>query len=84
MTNMHGSTGDLVLLGTRTENLEPLFYDLTHELNWDLGGSGSNLRTPACCLGKARCEWACYRHPGCLPRSDHALPGRDPSSRLPL
>ncbi len=60
MTNMHGSTGDLVLLGTRTEELEPLFYDLTHDLNWDLGGSGSNLRTPSCCLGKARCEWACY------------------------
>lgn len=59
MTNMHGSTGDLVLLGTRTENLEPLFYELTHDLNWDLGGSGSNLRTPACCLGKARCEWSC-------------------------
>ena len=60
MTNFHGSTGDLVLLGTRTEELEPLFYDLTHDLNWDLGGSGSNLRTPANCIGKSRCEWACY------------------------
>ncbi|MEJ2691040.1 MAG: sulfite reductase, dissimilatory-type subunit alpha, partial [Deltaproteobacteria bacterium] len=26
----------------------------------DLGGSGGNLRTPSCCLGKARCEWSCY------------------------
>ncbi len=60
MTNMHGSTGDLVLLGTRTENLEPLFYELTHDLKQDLGGSGSNLRTPACCVGPARCEWGCY------------------------
>ncbi len=60
MTNFHGSTGDLVLLGTTTEQLEPLFYDLTHDLEWDLGGSGSNLRTPACCIGKARCEWSCY------------------------
>ena len=60
MTNMHGSTGDMVLLGTTTENLEPLFYDLTHDLKQDLGGSGSNLRTPACCLGKARCEWAMF------------------------
>ncbi|MCK4992628.1 MAG: dissimilatory-type sulfite reductase subunit alpha, partial [Bacteroidales bacterium] len=59
MTNMHGSTGDLVLLGTTTDQLEPLFYELTHDLNWDLGGSGSNLRTPACCLGKARCEYSC-------------------------
>jgi sulfite reductase alpha subunit len=60
MTNMHGSTGDMVLLGTRTENLEPFFWDLTHDLNQDLGGSGSNLRTPSCCLGQSRCEWSCY------------------------
>ena len=60
MTNMHGSTGDLVLLGTRTENLEPFFWDLTHDLKQDLGGSGSNLRTPSCCLGQSRCEWSCY------------------------
>jgi len=58
--NMHGSTGDIVFLGTTTEQLEPIFYDMTHELDQDLGGSGSNLRTPSCCLGKARCEWACY------------------------
>jgi sulfite reductase alpha subunit len=25
----------------------------------DLGGSGSNLRTPEGCVGKARCEWSC-------------------------
>jgi sulfite reductase alpha subunit len=60
MTNMHGSTGDMVLLGTTTPNLEPLFYELTHDLNQDLGGSGSNLRTPSCCLGQSRCEWSCY------------------------
>jgi len=60
MTNMHGSTGDLVLLGTTTDQLEPIFWDATHELGMDLGGSGGNLRTPSCCLGKARCEWSCY------------------------
>ena len=60
MTNMHGSTGDLVLLGTRTEHLEPFFWELTHDLKQDLGGSGSNLRTPSCCLGQSRCEWSCY------------------------
>ena len=60
VTNFHGSTGDLIFLGTRTENLEPLFWDLTHDLKQDLGGSGSNLRTPACCLGESRCEWSCY------------------------
>ncbi|MCE5336342.1 MAG: dissimilatory-type sulfite reductase subunit alpha [Desulfobacteraceae bacterium] len=60
LTNMHGSTGDIVLLGTTTDQLEPLFYELTHELNMDLGGSGSNMRTPESCLGKSRCEWSCF------------------------
>jgi sulfite reductase alpha subunit len=59
MTNMHGSTGDIVFLGTRTENLEPCFADLT-KAGFDLGGSGSAMRTPSCCCGMARCEWACY------------------------
>jgi len=59
LLNMHGSTGDIILLGTTTEQLEPIFYELTHELQQDLGGSGSNLRTPSCCIGKARCEFAC-------------------------
>ena len=59
MTNMHGSTGDIILLGCTTEELEPTFFDLTHELDTDLGGSGSNLRTPSCCVGKARCEYSC-------------------------
>ena len=27
---------------------------------FDLGGSGSGVRTPSCCVGMARCEWACY------------------------
>lgn len=59
LTNMHGSTGDIVFLGTRTDELEPVFNELT-ELGFDLGGSGSDVRTPSCCCGKARCEWACY------------------------
>jgi len=59
LTNMHGSTGDIVFLGTRTEELEPIFKELT-EAGFDLGGSGSCMRTPSCCVGQARCEWACY------------------------
>ncbi len=59
LLNTHGSTGDLVLLGTTTEQLEPIFFDLTHQMKMDLGGSGSDLRTPSCCVGKARCEWSC-------------------------
>lgn len=59
LTNMHGSTGDIIFLGTRTEELEPIFAKLT-QAGFDLGGSGSDVRTPSCCCGKARCEWACY------------------------
>ncbi len=59
LTNMHGATGDIVFLGTKTAELEPTFKELT-EAGFDLGGSGSSLRTPSCCVGQARCEWACY------------------------
>jgi sulfite reductase alpha subunit len=59
LTNMHGSTGDIILLGTKTDELEPTFKELTDN-DFDLGGSGSDMRTPSCCVGPARCEWACY------------------------
>ena len=58
LTNMHGSTGDIILLGTKTENLQPCFDGLS-DAGFDLGGSGSALRTPSACVGPARCEWAC-------------------------
>ena len=41
-------------------SLKRFFGNSTHNLNQDLGGSGSNLRTPSDCVGQARCEWACY------------------------
>ncbi|HOD14396.1 MAG: dissimilatory-type sulfite reductase subunit alpha [Spirochaetes bacterium] len=59
LTNFHGSTGDIILLGTRTENIQKFFDELV-ELGFDLGGSGSVLRTPTGCVGPARCEWACF------------------------
>lgn len=59
MTNFHGSTGDIILLGTDTDQLQPIFDDLS-EAGFDLGGSGSDLRTPSACCGPARCEWSCY------------------------
>ena len=49
LTNMHGSTGDIVFLGCRTEELEPIFDELTKE-GFDLGGSGSDVRTPSLLL----------------------------------
>lgn len=59
LTNLHGSTGDLVLLGTKTDQLEPIFSEL-QKIEFDIGGSGSDVRTPSCCCGMSRCEWACY------------------------
>ncbi len=59
LTNFHGSTGDIILLGTRTENIQKFFDELI-EIGFDLGGSGSVLRTPTGCVGPARCEWACF------------------------
>jgi len=58
LTNFHGSTGDIILLGSPTENLQPCF-DALSEIGFDLGGSGSVLRTPTGCVGPARCEWSC-------------------------
>lgn len=70
VTNMHGSTGDIILLGTTTDELEPTFAELTN-VGFDLGGSGSDLRTPSCCNGMARCEWACYDTMGCTNTVTH-------------
>lgn len=60
LTNMHGSTGDIIFLGSHTPQLEEIFWELTHNINQDLGGSGGNLRTPSACLGMSRCEYACF------------------------
>lgn len=56
--NLHGSTGDIILLGCDTENIQPCF-DALGEIGFDLGGSGGAMRTPSCCVGMARCEKAC-------------------------
>ena len=58
LTNMHGATGDIILLGAPTAALQPCFDDLA-EIGFDLGGSGSDMRTPSCCVGPGRCEYAC-------------------------
>lgn len=59
LTNFHGSTGDIIFLGTTSDELQPTFDDLSDH-GWDLGGSGSALRTPTGCVGPGRCEWACF------------------------
>jgi dissimilatory sulfite reductase alpha subunit len=58
LTNFHGATGDIILLGAPTAELQPCFDDLA-EIGFDLGGSGSDMRTPSCCVGPGRCEYAC-------------------------
>jgi dissimilatory sulfite reductase alpha subunit len=59
LTNFHGATGDAIMLGMKTEHIQPAFDEFS-EAGFDLGGSGSDLRTPSCCVGPARCEHACY------------------------
>src|SRR4030042_859696 len=54
-----GVIGRYSFLATGTDELEPTFAELI-EKDFDLGGSGSDMRTPSCCVGPARCEWACY------------------------
>ncbi len=51
LTNMHGSTGDMVLLGTTTDKLEPIFAEFSSR-GWDLGGSGSALEPRAVALAR--------------------------------
>ena len=67
----------------RPTNWSPTFKELT-AAGFDLGGSGSSMRTPSCCVGQARCEWACYDTMATLRRPDAQLPGRDAPPAVPL
>ena len=58
LTNFHGATGDMILLGTTTDNIQPCFDELINA-GFDLGGSAAVLRTLSCCVGPARCNNAC-------------------------
>ena len=51
MLNMHGSTGDIILLGAFTEELEPIFAEMTAK-GWDLGGFGFCLAYPRLLRGQ--------------------------------
>lgn len=56
--NFHGSTGDVILLGAPTRNLQTCFDELS-DAGFDLGGSGSVVRSLSCCCGPGLCEWSC-------------------------
>ena len=54
----HGQTGNIMFIGTTTENTQH-FFDEINEYGWDLGGAGPCVRTGMSCVGAARCEQSC-------------------------
>jgi len=56
---LHGQSGDIMLQGCTTENIQPAF-DAVNELGFDMGGAGPSVRTSMSCVGHARCEHSCY------------------------
>ncbi len=56
---LHGQSGDIMLQGCTTENIQPAF-DAVNEMGFDMGGAGPSVRTSMSCVGNARCEHSCY------------------------
>jgi sulfite reductase alpha subunit len=56
---LHGQSGDIMLQGVKTENVQVAF-DKFNEMGFDLGGAGPALRTSMSCVGAARCEMSCF------------------------
>lgn len=54
----HGQTGNIMFIGTTTENTQHFFDEINKE-GWDLGGAGPCVRTGMSCVGAARCEQSC-------------------------
>ncbi len=57
---LHGQTGDIMLQGCSSDNVQPCFDAVNEELGLDLGGAGAGVRTSVTCVGAARCEHSCY------------------------
>jgi sulfite reductase alpha subunit len=55
----HGQSGDIMLQGISTANVQPAFDEI-NEMGFDLGGAGPAVRTSMSCVGAARCEQSCY------------------------
>lgn len=53
----HGQSGDLMLQGCTTANVQPCFDEI-NKMGFDMGGAGPALRTASSCVGMARCEHA--------------------------
>ncbi|GMQ91752.1 MAG: dissimilatory-type sulfite reductase subunit alpha [Gammaproteobacteria bacterium] len=58
MIAFHGQSGDIMFIGTDTENIQG-FFDEINEKGFDLGGAGPAVRTSMSCVGAARCEHSC-------------------------
>ena len=56
---LHGQTGDIMLQGCTTENVQPA-WDEINAMGFDMGGAGPAIRTGMSCIGHARCEQSCY------------------------
>jgi len=55
LVTFHGQTGNIMFIGTTTENTQK-FFDEINEYGFDLGGAGPCVRTSMSCIGSARCE----------------------------
>ncbi|MGV6857655.1 MAG: dissimilatory-type sulfite reductase subunit alpha [bacterium] len=58
LVTFHGQTGNIMFIGTTTENTQHFFDDI-NEYGWDLGGAGPCVRTGMSCVGASRCEQSC-------------------------
>ena len=58
LVTFHGQTGNIMFIGTTTENTQHFFNDI-NAYGWDLGGAGPCVRTGMSCVGAARCEQSC-------------------------
>ena len=59
MIAFHGQSGDIMLQGCKTEDVQKAF-DRFNDMGFDLGGAGPALRTSMSCVGAARCEMSCF------------------------
>jgi sulfite reductase alpha subunit len=58
LVTFHGQTGNIMFIGTTTENTQH-FFDEINDYGFDLGGAGPCVRTAMSCVGSARCEQSC-------------------------
>lgn len=54
----HGQSGDILFIGTTSDNIQPCFDEL-NAMGFDMGGAGPSVRTSMSCVGAARCEHSC-------------------------